>query len=463
MSGSGPDLEISRAWLVDPAAGREGPGEIVVRDGILEAVTWLSGAAADGIAADGVVVAPGFIDLHAHLREPGNEDAETVATGLAAAAHGGFTTVCAMPNTTPALDEPGVLAQVRAAALASGSPVELLAYGAVTAGRDGERLAAIGELADAGVVGFSDDGAPIRSAPILRSALAYVGSLGLPIVDHAEEGSLTVGAEANDGFVATVLGLHGWPTAAEEMAVARDLAVLAEVMRDVPGARLHLTHLSTSAALDLVRRAKAAGLPVTCDVTPHHLVLTDEWVAGARRWAWDASGDPWADGAVVAAPYASSLRVNPPLRTPDDAAACLAALIDGTADAVATDHAPHAEVDKAVEFGLAANGISGLETALGLLLAAVDAGRLSLARAIEALTTGPASVLGGRSRRAGWVGLVEGAPADIVVFDRAERWLVTADGLASRGKNSPLLGMELGGSVMVTLASGRLAYEAPDA
>ena len=189
MSGSGPDLEISRAWLVDPAAGREGPGEIVVRDGILEAVTWLSGADADGVDAEGVVVAPGFIDLHVHLREPGNEDAETVASGLAAAAHGGFTTVCAMPNTTPALDEPGVLAQVRAAAIASGSPVELLAYGAVTAGREGDQLAAIGELADAGVVGFSDDGAPVRSAPILRSALAYAGSLGLPIVDHAEDGT----------------------------------------------------------------------------------------------------------------------------------------------------------------------------------------------------------------------------------------------------------------------------------
>ena len=462
MSGSGPDLEISRAWLVDPAAGREGAGEIVVRDGILEAVTWLSSAAAHGIDANGVVVAPGFIDLHVHLREPGNEDAETVASGLAAAAHGGFTTVCAMPNTTPALDEPGILAQVRAAAEASGSPVELLAYGAVTVGRDGDRMASIGELADAGVVGFTDDGAPVRSASILRSALAYAGSLDLPIVDHAEDGSLTDGAEANDGFVATVLGLHGWPAAAEEMAVARDLAVLADVLRDVPRARLHLTHLSTAAALDLVRRAKAAGLPVTCDITPHHLALTDEWLAGARRWAWEGSGDPWADGAIEVAPYASSLRVNPPLRSPADAAACLAALVDGTADAVATDHAPHTEVDKAVEFGLAANGISGIETALGILLAIVDAGRLPLARAIALLTTGPASVLGGRSRRAGWVGLVEGAPADLVVFDRAERWTVTAEGLASRGKNSPLLGRELSGEVMVTFADGRLAYEAPE-
>jgi dihydroorotase len=463
VTDEGPDLEISRAWLVDPAAGREGPGDIVVRDGILEAVTWLDGADADGVTAEGIVVAPGFVDLHTHLREPGNEDAETVATGLAAAAHGGFTTVCAMPNTTPALDEPGVLARVRAAAVASGSPVELLAHGAVTVGRGGERLAALGELADAGVVGFSDDGAPVRSASILRAALAYAGALGLPIVDHAEDAGLTDGAEANDGFIATVLGLRGWPAAAEEMAVARDLAVLADVGRDIPEVRLHLTHLSTTGGLDLVRRAKAAGLPVTCDVTPHHLALTHEWVAGARRWAWEASGDPWSDGAMVAGPYATSVRVNPPLRSPEDAAACLAALVDGTADAVATDHAPHTEVDKAVEFGQAANGISGLETALGVLLAAVDAGRLPLARAIEALTTGPASVLGARSRRGGSVGLIEGAPADLVVFDRSERWTVTADSLASRGKNSPLLGMELPVRVLVTIAGGRIAYEAPDA
>ncbi len=457
------DLDIGRAWLVDPAAGREGPGEIVVRDGILEAVTWLEGAEADGVEATGVVVAPGFIDLHAHLREPGNEDAETLATGLAAAAHGGFTTVCAMPNTTPALDEPGVLSLIRAAAAASGSPVELLAHGAVTSGREGGTLAALGELADAGVVGFSDDGSPVGSASILRNALAYAGALGLPIVDHPEDPTLTDGAEANDGFVATVLGLRGWPAAAEEAAVGRDLAILADVCRDVPGARLHLTHVSTAAALELVRRAKAAGLPVTCDVTPHHLTLTDEWVAGARRFAWEAGDDPdpWGDGALVAAPYASSLRVNPPLRTPADALACLAAVADGTADAIATDHAPHSEVDKAVEFGLAANGISGIETAIGLVLAAVDAGQLTLSRAIAALTVGPAAVLAGRSRRNGSAGLVEGAPADMVVFDRSERWVVTAEALTSRGKNSPLLGLDLPGRVLVTMAGGRVAYEAP--
>jgi dihydroorotase len=460
-------LDLSRAWLVDPAAGREGPGEIVIRDGRIEAVTWLEGVEADGVGPDGVVVAPGLIDLHAHLREPGNEDAETVASGLAAAAHGGFTTVCAMPNTDPALDEPGVLARIRAAAAASGSPVRLLAHGAVTVGRAGEQLAALGELADAGVVGFSDDGSPVRSATILRAALAYAGMLGLPVVEHAEDLALTAGAEANDGVVATILGLRGWPVAAEASAVARAIAVLADVVPDVPAARLHLTHVSTAAALDLVRLARERGLPLTCDVTPHHLALTDEWVAGARRWAWDAvdadgaARDPWADGVLEAAPYDPSLRVNPPLRAAADAMACLAALVDGTAIAIATDHAPHRQVDKEVEFGVASNGISGIETALGLVLAAVDAGRLTLERAIAALTTGPAAVLGARFGGPG-PGLVEGSPADLVVFDRSERWTVTAASLESRGKNTPLLGRSLGGRVLLTLAGGRLAYEAAE-
>ena len=215
--------------------------------------------------------------------------------------------------------------------------------------------------------------------------------------------------------------------------------------------------MSTAGALELVRRAKAAGLPVTCDVTPHHMALTDEWLAGARRFAWEAGqdGDPWRDEAIVAAPYSSSLRVNPPLRTPSDALACLPALADGTADAIATDHAPHTEVDKTVEFGLAANGISGIETALGLALTAVDAGRLTLARAIAALTVGPGAVIGRRR------GFVEGEPADLVVFDRSERWTVTPDGLASKGKNSPLIGMDLPGRVLLTMAAGRVAYEAP--
>jgi dihydroorotase len=462
-------LEISRAWLVDPVAGREGPGEIVVRDGILAAVTWLEGAEADGIGPDGVVVAPGFLDLHVHLREPGNEDAETVASGLAAAAHGGFTTVCAMANTTPTADEPGVFARVRGAAVASGSPVELLLHGAVTVGRGGERLAALGEMADAGAVGFSDDGSPVKSAVILRNALLYAGMLGIPLFEHAEDPTLTAGAEANEGYVATILGLKGWPVAGELAAVERAIAVLDAVLPDAPGARLHLTHLSTAGALDAVRRAKAGGLPVTCDVTPHHLGFTDEWVAGARRWAWEAitedgsARDPWADRALVAHPYDTSCKVNPPLRSAEDAAAVLAALVDGTADAVATDHAPHTQVDKEAEFGLAANGISGLETALGVLLAAIGAQRLTLGRAVEALTTGPARVLGGRAGRSGARGLTEGRPADLVVFDAGAAWPVTAATLASRGTNTPLIGRELPGRVLLTVAGGRLAYRDPEA
>lgn len=462
-------LEISRAWLVDPVAEREGPGEVVVRHGFLEAVTWLEGNEAEGITPHGVIVAPGFLDLHVHLREPGNEDAETVATGLAAAAHGGFTTVCAMPNTTPAADEPGVLARVAAAAARSGSPVELLAHGAVTIGRAGERLAAMGELADAGVVGFSDDGASIRSAVILRNALLYAGMLGVPMFEHAEDTSLTGGAEAHEGFVATVLGLKGWPAAAEAGAIERAIDILAAALPDAPGARLHLTHVSTTASLAAIRRAKAAGLPITCDVTPHHLAFTDEWVAGARRWAWEAlddtgrARDPWADGVLVAAPYSTACRVNPPLRSAEDAAACLAALADGTADAVATDHAPHTHVDKEAEFGLAANGISGSETVLGILLAAVAAGKLSLPRAVAALTTGPASVLGGRAgRRGGGRGLTEGAPADLVVLDGGATWTVTGATLASKGKNTPLLGRDLPGRTLFVVANGRLAYGDPE-
>jgi len=455
---------VLRGWAVDPASGREGAAQVAISDGVLEQVLWLAGDDARGITPDGTLILPGLVDLHAHFREPGNEDAETVATGLAAAAHGGFTTVCLMPNTTPAIDEPGVVGRVLAAAGASGSPLQVLVHGAVSAGRKGETLSAMGELADAGVVGFSDDGAPVHSASLLRNALAYAGSLDLPVIDHPEDPSLTAGAEASEGYVATVLGLKGWPVAGEAGAVARAIAILADVVRDVPAARLHLTHVSTAASLAHVRAAKVAGLPVTCDVTPHHLGFTDAWIAGSRRWAWDqldAAGratDPWTDGSLTAPPFDTSLRVNPPLRTAEDAAACLAALADGTADAIATDHAPHTEVDKHVEFGWAINGISGIETALGIVLEAVASGGVSLARVVDALTTGPARVLGERHGVA--PGLREGELADLVVVDGAAHWTVTADALASKGKNTPLLGRKLRGVVRLTIAGGRVAYSA---
>lgn len=463
MSDVAADL-VLRGWAVDPETGREGAAELAVRDGTLERLTWLEGTDADGIDAGGTLILPGLVDLHAHFREPGNEDAETVATGQAAAAHGGFTTVALMPNTTPAIDDPGVVARVRAAAAASGSPVRVLVHASVTVGRGGETLAPLGELADAGVAGFSDDGAPVHSAALMRNALAYAGALGLPLIDHPEDPAQSSGAEASEGYVASVLGLRGWPASGEVGAVARAIAILADVVADVPGAKLHLTHVSTAGSLAHVRAAKAAGLPVTCDVTPHHIGFADEWIAGSRRWAWDAvdadgaARDPWADGSLVAAPFDASLRVNPPLRVATDAVACLAALADGTADAIATDHAPHTEVDKHVEFGWASNGISGIETALPIVLAAVDAGRLPLLRAIEALTTGPARILG--ERQGVRPGLREGEPADLVVVDRGATWTVTPASLRSKGKNSPLLGRELRGVVRLTLAGGRVAHSA---
>ncbi|MEI7743671.1 MAG: amidohydrolase family protein, partial [Chloroflexota bacterium] len=280
-----------------------------------------------------------------------------------------------------------------------------------------------------------------------------------------EDPTLTAGAEASEGYVATVLGLKGWPVAAEAGAVARAIAILADVLPDEPRARLHLTHVSTAASLDHVRAAKAAGLPVTCDVTPHHIAFTDEWIAGARRWAWEAvdpatgaARDPWADGTLVAAPFDTSLRVNPPLRSPEHAAACLAALTDGTADAIATDHAPHTEVDKHVEFGWAINGISGIETVLSVVLEAVAAGRVTLGTAVAALTTGPARVLGDRFGAA--PGLREGEPADLVAVDAGSRWTVSPSTLASKGKNTPLLGREVRGVVRIVVADGRIAYSA---
>jgi dihydroorotase len=466
------DLDLSRVWLVDPARGREGPAEIVVRGGTIRSIRRLRGAEAEGIDDRGVIVAPAFIDLHAHFREPGNEAAETVASGLGAAAHGGFGIVCLMPNTEPPLDDAGALARLDRAAratdgLAAGtSQPAVRAWGAVTADRAGSQLAPMAELASAGVAGFSDDGAPVRSASILRSALAYAGSLGLPIVDHPEDLSLTDGAEASEGLVATVLGLKGWPAAAEVAAVARDIALLEDVLGDVPGARLHLTHLSVAGSFVHVRAAKARGLPVTCDVTPHHLALSDEWLAGSRRWAWEAIDgagarrDPWLDGALTGRAYDTATKVNPPLRSPADAAACRAALRDGTVDAIATDHAPHAVVDKAVEFGLAANGISGIETALGVILAAVDAAEVSLLTAMRALVSGPGRVLDGRDggSASGGGDLREGSLATLVVFDRSARWTVSPEALLSRGKNSPLMGRELAGRVLLTTSRGSVTY-----
>lgn len=317
------------------------------------------------------------------------------------------------------------------------------------------------ELAEAGAVAFSDDGAPVDDAALLRHALEYAGGVGRPLVEHPELRPLTRGAEAHEGLAATILGLAGWPVAAEAAAVGRALALLQEVVRQAPAGtipRLHLTHVSTSEALALIRTARAAGLPVTCDVTPHHLALHDGWLGGDRRFAWEAAPAPWSGAAAAAGPYDPATRVNPPLRSPDHALALWAGLVDGTVDAIATDHAPHAETVKRVEFGDAAPGIAGLETALPLVLAGVAAGLADIGTVVRALTTGPVRALDLTARGVPRPGLTVGAAADLVVVDRAAPWTVRAAALRSRACSTPLEGMRLEARILVTVAGGRFAH-----
>ena len=371
-----------------------------------------------------VVESFGFIDLHAHLREPGFEESETIATGSRAALRGGFTTICAMPNTEPTIDSPGLVAELIARAAASDG-ARVLPIAAITRGRRGKELADLVELAAAGAVAFSDDGAPVEDARLFRHALEYASARDLLVIEHAQDAALSTNGVMHEGAISARLGLSGMPAAAEEAAVARDIALARLV-----GARLHLTHLSTAGSVELVRRAKADGARITCDVTPHHLAMTDEWVAGSRAFAWDVPGS-----VARATPYDSSTKVNPPLRSLADVRALWRGLADGTVDAIATDHAPHASVRKDVEYDVAAFGISGLETAVPLVLGGVRAGWASLDVVLRALTSGPAGILG------------IDVPDDRIVMDTEAEWTVSARDLVSKGKNTPLLGRIVVGRV----------------
>lgn len=383
----------------------------------------------------GLLAVPGFIDLHAHLREPGFEESETVATGARAALAGGFTTICAMPNTEPAIDSPGLVAELIARGEAARA-ARVLPIAAITRGRKGKELADLVELAAAGAVAFSDDGSPVADAQLFRNALEYARAAGRPILEHAQDLTLSAGGVMHEGVVSARLGLPGMPAAAEEIAVARDLA-----LAKLTGGRLHLSHVSTAGAVELVRHAKADGLAVSAEVTPHHLALTDEWVAGSRAFAWE-------DGGPRVAPYDTATKVNPPLRTAADVRACWAGLMDGTIDAIATDHAPHASIRKDVEYQEAAFGISVFETAIPLLLAGVAAGWGTWERVVEALTAGPARVLG-----------IELPKNDLVVIDPKVPWTPTATSLRSLGKNTPLLGRSLTGRVVAAVVDGELRLE----
>jgi len=426
-------LLIQGGRIIDPSQGIDEIGSLLITEG---KILWLGKGEAtppqpdyDVLHAQGLIVCPGFVDLHCHLRQPGFEEKETIATGTNAAAKGGFTTICCMPNTNPPLDNQTAVEYVKSKAASEGV-VRVLPIGCISKGRKGEELAEMGELASAGVIAFSDDGEPAVNSHIMRQALDYSRAFDLPIIDHCEDRTLTEGGQMNEGIISTKLGLHGIPNAAEDIIVARDLA-----LAQLTGGRLHIAHTTTEGSVDLIRRAKERGIKVTAEVTPHHLTLTEERVIG----------------------YDTNAKVNPPLRTERDIQALIQGLNDNTIDIIATDHAPHTEADKLCEFALAPFGISGFETALGSLMSLVHNGQLSLVTLIAKLTHEPAKIIGNKYGRLGTLAI--GASADVTLFDPALEWVVDTKAFASKGKNTPLAGERLKGRVMATISQGKLVYK----
>ena len=426
-------LLIQGGRLLDPGVGLDATGSLLIRDG---RVAWLGAGKAsppsrghDVLAAGGLVICPGFIDLHCHLREPGFEDKETLASGTRAAARGGFTTVCCMPNTDPPLDSPDAIKALLVKAAVDGI-VRVLPVGCVTRGRKGEELVDMRALAAAGAVAFSDDGDPVSDERLMRRALECSRDVGLPVIDHCEDKALTEGGVMNEGALAARLGLGGIPAAAEENMIARDLELAQQT-----GGRLHIAHVSTEGSVDLIRRAREKGIPVTAEVTPHHLTLTEEKVMHGG----------------------ANAKVNPPLRTGRDVQALVQGLKDGVIDVIVTDHAPHTEADKQCDFSRAAFGISVFETALGSLMSLVHDGHLNLGALISRLTCEPARIIGDRYGKLGTLSM--GAPADVTIFDPDKEWVVDTRVFASKGRNTPLAGSVLKGRVMTTISQGKLVYK----
>ena len=437
-----PPVLIRRARMIDPSAGTDYLGDILVANGKISAAQPVVEGRPDGcrvIDAAGLVACPGFIDLHAHLREPGYEYKETIATGAEAAARGGFTTLCCMPNTDPPIDSESVVEFVLRRARDAG-PVRILPFGCVSRGRVGKELADLEELAAAGAIGFSDDGDPVEDANLMRMALTYSTDLGRPVSNHCQDFHLCGEGVMAEGPVATRLGLPGIPPAAEDAMIARDIA-----LAEATGGRLHIAHLSTSGSVPLLRRARELGLNVSAEVCPHHLTITDDWALGAQGQAGRSE-----------LAFDTSTKVYPPLRGRSDVNALVDALADGTIECIATDHAPHDAVSKQVTYQDAAFGISVLETALGSALKLVHEGRIALPTLIKRLTVGPARILG--LEYAPLASLAPGTPADLVLFDPQAEWIVDASKFVSKGKNTPLDGVKLRGRAFATLASGEIVY-----
>ena len=409
--------------VIDPASGRDGVADVLVRRGRIASIApTIDADGAEIVDCTGLVVSPGFVDLHVHLREPGREDAETVYTGTRAAALGGFTAVCAMANTDPVADSAAIVEQAAALGRAAGF-CDVFPVGAITQGLKGERLAEMGEMANsaARVSFFSDDGKCVNDAGLMRNALDYARTFDALVANHAEDADLAAGGQMNEGEVSAILGLRGIPAEAEEMIIARDLA-----LAKLTGARLHVPHVSTAGSVALIRAAKAAGARVSAEVTPHHLCLTEDVVRG----------------------YDPVFKVAPPLRTKADVEAMREALEDGTIDCVATDHAPHPAEEKEREWDAAPNGMIGLETALAVVLTETG---LSLRDVVERMSVAPARI----RRLAGQGSLADGAPANMTVFDPDARWTVEASRMASKSKNTPFAGHEVRGKVLHTLYEGR--------
>src|SRR5919199_4586058 len=423
-------LLIANGYVIDPSQGVNAGVDVFIEDGRVAALLGRGEARPEGAQvfdATGLVVAPGFIDLHAHLREPGQEYKETIASGAAAAAAGGWASVCAMPNTDPVNDNPAVtrfiIEQAERAALANVFPV-----GAITKGSKGAELSEMGEMKLAGIVAVSDDGRPVPTAGMMRRAMEYARGFDLTVVDHCEDRSLASGGAMHEGRWSLLLGLRGIPAAAEEMDAVRDCA-----LSDLTGARVHLAHVSTRGAIEAVRRAKERGVEVSCEVTPHHFTLTDAACEG----------------------FDTNTKMNPPLRSREHLDAILEAIADGTVDAIATDHAPHHADEKELEFDRAAFGITGLETAVGLAFERlVRPGLVTLERLVELFSTNPARIF----RLEGRGTLRPGSHGDVTVLDPELRWTFDAARSKSKSRNTPFHGRALHGAAVATIVAGRVVY-----
>src|SRR5580698_3639515 len=424
-----PQLLIRNGRVVDPASDTDKPADLLLQDGMINAVgTGIEASGAEILDATGLIVAPGFIDMHVHLREPGFEHAETIETGARAAAAGGFTSICCMPNTLPVNDSATVTSYIveRARKLAV---TNVFPIGAITKNSAGEELAAIGLMKAAGIVAISDDGRPVMNARVMRRAMETARSFGLPVIDHCEDLHLSAGGDMNEGVPSVRLGLRGIPAASEDVMVARDI-----LLAELTGARFHVAHISSRHSVEMLAFAKARGLPVTSEATPHHFALND-------------SDMP---------PYDSNFKMKPPLRSACDVGSITEGIISGAIDAIATDHAPHAGSEKMQEFEQCPFGILGLETAIGITLERlVHPGKITLMRMIELFTTGPEGVLNLNRGR-----LAIGSPADVTLFDTERSWTYDVNRSASKSRNSPFDGRVFRGGPVAAIVNGKVVWVA---